>query len=100
MFAAIYSNTFMVSPIRKEMTHSRQAKPPIKNSRSIQPHFIHKRIRFLHGINCRYEGIDLYCYLLSFYLYRITILLLGEDYDTVSVVCAVRLNIRSVMLDL
>lgn len=84
----------MVSPIRKEMTF-RQAKPPIKNSilSNHTPPYTKKGFRF-HGIPLSLRRIDLYYLSLPYY-----ILLLGEDYDTVPVVCAVRLNIRSVVLD-
>lgn len=84
----------MVSPIRKEMTF-RQAKPPIKNSilSNHTPPYTKKGFRF-YGIPLSLRRIDLYYLSLPYY-----ILLLGEDYDTVPVVCAVRLNIRSVILD-
>lgn len=84
----------MVSPIRKEMTF-RQAKPPIKNSilSNHTPPYTKKGFRF-YGIPLSLRRIDLYYLSLPYY-----ILLLGEDYDTVPVVCAVRLNIRSVVLD-
>ncbi len=91
----------MVSPIRKEITF-RQAKPPIQNSilSNHTPPYTKKGFRF-YGIPLSLRRIDLYYLSFIFYLLSLPyyILLLGEDYDTVPVVCAVRLNIRSVVLD-
>ncbi len=88
----------MVSPIRKEMTF-RQAKPPIKNSilSNHTPPYIKKDSVSTESL-CRYEELIYIIYLLSFIFTVLHFLLLGEDYDTVPVVCAVRLNIRSVIL--